>query len=87
MSSRTTTSFVTFFHPFAMGGYEDEMPAGSYEVFAEDEVLHGSCFTACRRIATHLLKVCRTGDPELLEIDHRDLEVALAKDQACSNNQ
>lgn len=32
MSSRTTTSVVTFLHPFVVAGYADDLPAGDYEV-------------------------------------------------------
>ena len=88
MSSRTTTSHVTFLHPFVMGGYPDELPAGTYEVTAEDEILQSLSFSAYRRTATHLLirrtkGIART---EMRPIDHRDLELALAQDQACSKN-
>ncbi|WP_299353592.1 hypothetical protein [uncultured Shimia sp.] len=87
MSSSTTASFVTFIYPFVIGGHKDELPAGNYEVFAEDDVLEGSSFTASRRIATHLLVLGRNGDPELLKVDHRDLETALMQDQLSSINQ
>lgn len=88
MSSRTTTSFVTFLHPFVLGDYMDELPPGTYQVTAEDEILRNHSFTAYRRTATHLLV---TGDSgairsELRPIDHRELKLALGQDRACSNN-
>ncbi|WP_227272616.1 hypothetical protein [Roseobacter weihaiensis] len=83
MLSRTTTSFVTFAHPFLVAGYTDELPPGSYELFAEDEVMQSLSFMAYRRTATHLLIRWPTGGAELRRIDHRDLEMALAQDQSC----
>ena len=87
MTSRTITSFVTFFHPFEMGGYTDELPPGTYEVTAEDEVLQSLSFAAYRRTATHLLikGVKGISRSELRPVDHRDLDMALAQDRARSN--
>lgn len=87
MTSRTTTSFVTFLHPFLLGGYTDELPPGTYEIVAEDEVLQSLSFAAYRRTATHLLikGIKGIGRSELRPVDQRDLNMALAQDQACSN--
>lgn len=85
MSSRTTTSLVTFLHPFVVAGYTDELPAGDYEVFAEDEVMQSLSFAAYRRITTHLLIKWDLGGTELRLVDHRDLEMALANDRAIAN--
>jgi hypothetical protein len=87
MVSRTTTSLVTFVHPFVVAGYTDELPPGSYELFAEDEVMQSLSFMAYRRTATHLLIKWDTGGSELRPIDNRDLEMALAQDQACATKQ
>ena len=87
MPPRTTTSYVTFAYPFVMAGHTDELPPGKYQVIAEDEVLESLSFAAYRRTATHLLikGPKGTGQMELRPIDHRDLELALAQDQACSS--
>ncbi len=85
MSSRTSTSLVTFVHPFALAGYTDELPPGSYEVLAEDEVVRSLSFTACSRTETHLLIKWASGGSELRPIDHRDLEKALVQDQASTD--
>ena len=85
MLSRTTTSLVTFIHPFVVAGYTDELPSGSYELFAQDDVMQGHSFMAYRRTATHLLIRSVTGRSELLPIDYRDLETALAQDRAHTN--
>ena len=85
MSSRTSTSLVTFVHPFALAGYTDELPPGSYEVLAEDDVVQSLSFTAYHRTATHLLIKRANGGSELRPIHHRDLEMALAQDQASAD--
>jgi hypothetical protein len=85
MLSRTTTSEVTFVHPFVVAGYTDELPPGSYKLFAEDDVMQSHSFVAYRRTATHLLIRCVTGEFEMRPIDHRDLETALAQDRVCAN--
>jgi len=85
MSSRSTTSIVTFLHPFVVAGYADELPAGEYEVLADDEVILSHSFAAYRRTATFLLINWHTRKSELRLVDHRDLELALEQDQANAN--
>ena len=85
MLSRTTTSVVTFLHPFVVAGYTDELPAGDYEVLADDDVMLSHSFAAYRRTATFLLINWDAGKTELRAVDHRDLELALAQDQANAN--
>ena len=85
MPSRTTTSSVTFLHPFVVAGYTDELPAGEYEVLADDEVMQSHSFAAYRQTATFLLINWHTGKSELRAVDHRDLEFALAQDRANAN--
>jgi hypothetical protein len=73
---------VTFLHPFVVAGFTDELPAGDYEVLADDEVMQSDSFAAYRRTATFLLINLHAGKSELRAVDHRDLELALAEDQA-----
>lgn len=86
MLSRTTTSVVTFSYPFVVAGYTDELPAGEYEVLAEDEVMQSRSLAAYRRTATFQLTNWHAGKSELRAVDHRDLELALAQDQANANS-
>ncbi|UYV38365.1 hypothetical protein N4R57_04565 [Rhodobacteraceae bacterium D3-12] len=76
---------MTFLYPFAVAGYTDELPAGERQVFADDEVMQSDSFAAYRRTATFLLINLRAGKSELRTVDHRDLELALAQDQANAN--
>lgn len=87
MTLRTTTSSVTFAHPFVISAYDDELPAGRYEVVVEEELLEGLSFDAYRRTASFLRISGRGGQAgrtEMRPIDPRDLEVALARDRALS---
>jgi hypothetical protein len=88
MNSRTTTSTVTFAHPFVISGYEDELPAGSYEVVVDEELLESLSFEAYRRTGSFLMvgrHGGRAGEAEMRQIDPRDLEAALARDRAQSD--
>ncbi len=88
MSSRTTRSAVTFVHSFRIAGYEDELPAGEYEVSVEEELLEGLSFEAYRRTGTYLLvhgQAGGRGSAEMRLIDPRDLDAALVRDRALSD--
>ncbi len=85
MNSRSTRSTVTFAHPFRIAGYDDELPAGDYEVVVDEDLMEGLSFEAYRRTASYLLiggKAGGRGPAEMRPIDPRDLEAALARDQA-----
>ena len=87
MSSRTTRSTVTFVHRFRVAGYEDELPAGEYQVDIDEELLEGLSFEAYRRTGTYLLVGSVAGGggcAEMRSIDPRDLEAALVRDRALS---
>lgn len=86
MSSRTTSSSVNFSHPFVMKGFGGELPAGIYEIVAEEKMIESLSFTAYRRAATYIVieNLKKQGMSQLLPIDHRDLELALARDQQSS---
>lgn len=82
MSSRTTTSIVTFLHPFVVAGHAKELPAGEYEVLAEDEAVLTQSFAAYRRLSTFLRIELYAGRTELWSVNHEELELALEQDQA-----
>ncbi len=82
MLSRTTTSVVTVLIPFLDAGYADEVLAGDYDVVAADDVMLSRSFAAYRRTATFLLINWPAGKCELRAVDHRDLELALAQNEA-----
>jgi len=84
---KTTETTVRFDHPFHIGEYEDELPAGVYTVEEdEDEVLDVS-FEAFRRVRT-ILQVPRgllnSGEARSMTISPADLLAALSTDRATS---
>ena len=88
MNSRTTRAVVTFAHPFRIAGYEDELPAGEYQVDMDEELLEGLSFEAYRRTGTYLLVGSQAGgrgSAEMRPVDPRDLEAALVRDRTLSH--
>ncbi|MCZ0813204.1 hypothetical protein N5A93_13250 [Roseovarius sp. EGI FJ00037] len=83
MTMRSTRSTVTFANPFTLPGYPDDLPAGDYEVLAEEELLQGLNFEAYRRTATYLRvhgKGPRAGRSEMRVTTESDLNEALSRD-------
>ncbi|MFW8636085.1 hypothetical protein [Cribrihabitans pelagius] len=83
MNMRSSRSMVTFSNPFTLAGYQDELPAGEYEVAVEEELLQGLSFEAYRRTATYLMvhgRSGRAGRTEVRLITQKDLEAALNRD-------
>jgi hypothetical protein len=80
MADRTTRRTVTFRRPFHLSGIED-IPAGSYEVETEEELLTDVSFPAYRRVATYLFLPPRRPDSfsaQMAQID--PLELASAEE-------
>jgi hypothetical protein len=89
VNPRTTRRTVTFTHPFRIAGYEDELPAGDYQVDVDEELLEGLSFEAYRRTGTYLLVGSQAGgrgSAEMRPIDPRDLEAALVRDRGPFDN-
>ena len=82
MSVRTTTTTVTFVHPFSLNGTVEAYPAGTYTVETDEELLQASSIPAYRRIAT-LLRLDRTMgtvQTQIVETNPVELAGALARD-------
>lgn len=80
MTQRAIRSIVTFRRPFLLPGYPDELPAGTYELLAEEELLEGVSFEAWRRTATYLTVRGlggTAGRTELRSVTQKDLEAIL----------
>jgi hypothetical protein len=87
MTMRSNRSTVTFSNPFTLPGYPGDLPAGEYEVLAEEELLQGLSFEAYRRTATYLTVRGRghhAGRSELRAISDSDLKEALSRDHAAT---
>ena len=85
MTTRTSTTSVTFSQPFTLSSLDRPQPAGVYAVETEEEIVPFLSFVAYRRIATRLTLAPRPGGHILAEvamIDPVELEAALARDAA-----
>ena len=79
---RTTRKTVTFSNPFSLAGIGRTLPAGSYEVVTDEELIEGLSFPVYRRVATMMLVPgpSRQASVEMLSLDPRDLAAALDRD-------
>lgn len=85
MTIRTTKKTVIFARPFILGGFDEMLPAGVYNVETDEELLEGLSFPAYRRVLTliHLPATPRhPGVTRTLTIDPNELEAALERDEA-----
>jgi len=77
MTIRSRRETVTFRHPFQIRGVDRVLPAGSYEVITDEEMIEGLSFAAFRRVATMIEVPAETGRAiELISIGSVDLSDA-----------
>lgn len=85
MTMRTTKSTVTFMRPFRLGAFGEQFPAGQYAIESDEELLEGLSFAAYHRTAITMQLIAdprRPGVTEVVTIDPKQLEKALAEDAA-----
>jgi len=85
MTTRTTSTTVTFAHPFILSGLDREQPAGSYVVETDEELLQGLSFPAYRWVASWIRLLPQPGSRvvgEILGTTPAELNAALARDVA-----
>ena len=85
MTIRTNKRAVTFKRPFVLLSFDQELPAGEYQVETDEELLEGISFPAYRRILTtiHLHPTPgRPGETQALTVDPNELDAALDRDRA-----
>jgi len=83
MTMRTTKSTVTFAHPFRLGAFGEQLPAGRYPIESDEELLEALSFPVYRRTATMMQLMADPRHPgvtEIAMIDPTQLEEALAED-------
>ena len=83
MTIRSRRETVTFRHPFRIHGIDRLLPAGSYDVVTDEEMIEGLSFPCWRRIATMITVPAeggRGGMTEMLSIGSVDLADAQAAD-------
>lgn len=87
MLTRSTRSMVTFSNDFTIGDSQRELPAGTYEIVVEEELLQGLSFEAYRRTGTYLMvrgRGSHAGQTTMHMTTQEDLEHAMACDRALS---
>jgi len=82
MNVRTRRTTVTFCGPFALAAADRSLPAGTYEVLTDEELIEELSFPVYRRVATMMLVPASNSSSsmEMLTIDPRDLTSALERD-------
>ena len=84
MTTHTSKMTVTFKRPFLLGGLEEILPAGAYDVETDEVLLEGLSFPAYQRVLTVLRLPISHGQSGLarsVTIDPVELEAALKRDQ------
>ena len=83
MTTRTRDRTWTFAGPFALKGVDRLLPAGSYRVATDEELIEGLSFPVYRRVATMIFAPGRNrASLEMLSIDPDDLQAAQERDGA-----
>ena len=80
---RTSRRTVIFARPFSLKGVGRELPAGSYMIETEEELIEGVSFPAYRRVATTIFVPTRPGgvvSGEVMTIDPSELAAARKRD-------
>lgn len=83
MTIRTTRKTVIFSNPFSLEGVGRILPAGTYEVVTDQELIDGLSFPIYRRVATMIMAPTqspRASSVEMLTIEPVDLAVAIERD-------
>jgi len=79
--TRTKDKTWTFSRPFVLKGVGRELPAGSYRVATDEELIEGLSFPVYRRVATMIFAPGRNrASLEMLTIDPDDLQAARERD-------
>lgn len=79
MIARSFSKDVVFRRPFVLKGVDRMLPAGSYRVVTDEELIEGISFPVYRRVAT-MIFVQGTSSIEMVAIDPLDLQAALDRD-------
>lgn len=68
---------VTFAQPFTLKGVDRLLPAGSYRVVTDEELIEGVSFPVYRRLSTVIfVPATSASSVEMVGIDPQDLEAA-----------
>ena len=87
MTTRSRRETVTFRHPAQIKGVDRVIPAGSYEVVTDEEMIEGLSFPCFRRVATMILVPAappQHSSTEMISISSVDLADAQQADAIAS---
>lgn len=76
MTVRSRKETMVFVHPFCVKGVGRTLPAGTYDIISEDDLIEGLSFPCYRRVGTFIMA---PGEPpyqssiEMIEVAARDL--------------
>jgi hypothetical protein len=86
MLTRTHREIATFHNAFLLKGVGRLLPAGSYEVVTDEELIEGLSFPVYRRVATMMLAPAQSNHAsiEMLTVDPIELAAAKARDAAAT---
>ncbi len=85
MTTRSNRTTVTFQHPVTLEGVDGLLPAGSYTIETEEELIEMLSFEAYRRVSTTIsLPSIGTASltRQIVDIDPHELAAAQARDAA-----
>jgi hypothetical protein len=77
MTTRTAQANLTFARPFTLAGIDGTLPAGTYRVDTDEELVEGLSFFAWRRVAT-TIHITRDGATRVYPVKPADLAAGLA---------
>jgi len=64
---------MIFAHPFDLKGVDRTLPAGSYDIVSDDELIEGLSFPCYRRVATYIMAPAPHASMEMIPIAPLDL--------------
>ena len=85
MTTRTLKTTITFRRPFALDGLDKPLPAGTYHVETDEELLEGLSFSAYKRVLAVIHLQATPNEPgrkQSLTVDPKELDAALQRDRA-----
>ena len=80
--TRTRRTFLTFTRGFTLAGVDYPLPAGTYDIITDEELIEGVSFPVFRRTATWIMaRSSASGAEEMLAVDPVLLADAHKRDQ------
>lgn len=86
MIARTLSKDVAFARPFLLKGVDRVLPAGTYKVVTDEELIEGLSFPVYRRVSTMIFVPAQShqASTEMVTIDPLELQAAQDRDAAAS---